>query len=244
VRIMINKIIQIISIMLMIFAFYGCSRTAPSNSDITTEDTALSTVEVEITEMASEQEIEQDINNVSSTSDNAQDSNVIKLKDDGISGEAVDSDGMKKDPIITNKSIDQKYTVGDFEITVVSAQLAVLSADNDEVAEYLEIETNRDYVLFGIGISVENTSDKNESIYPNRSTIVTNTKEQVDSLFALSDDVGGTFYGNVVKDGQIYFICPKSDINELNHIKWIIDAPVVDDRSEGESLIIEFDMIK
>ena len=50
---MINKIIQIISIMLMIFAFDGCSRTAPSNSDISTEDTALSTVEVEITEMAS-----------------------------------------------------------------------------------------------------------------------------------------------------------------------------------------------
>ena len=241
---MIKKLTHIISIMLMIFAFYGCSRTNPSSSDITTEDTSLSTVEVESTEVASEQEKEQDNSNGSSSADNDHDSNIIQLKDDGISEEAVDSDGMKKDPIITNKSIDQKYTVGDFEITVVSAQLAVLSADSDEVAEYLEIEKNRDYVLFGIGISVENTSDKDESIYPNMSTIVTNTKEQVDSLFALSDDVGGTFYGNVVKDGQIFFICPKSDIDEINHIKWIINAPVVDDRSEEESLIIEFDLIK
>ena len=77
-----------------------------------------------------------------------------------------------------------------------------------------------------------------------KSTIVTNTKEQVNSLFGLSDDVGGTYYGNVVKEGQIFFICPKSGITEINHIKWIIDAPTSDEQSDEEALVIEFELIK
>lgn len=228
-----KRTMSLLIILLFAMGLAGCGNENGNqiSADATTVSELSSTEEEETTEITTEQEVEEI-------------KNLIEVKDDGISGEAVHDGGMNKDPIITNKSLNQKYNTGDFEVTVVSAQLATISAENDEVADYLEIEKNRDYVLFGIGVSVENTSDKDESINPNMSTIVTNTKEQVNSIFGLSDDVGGTYYGNVVKEGQIFFICPKSDINEINHIKWIIDAPISDEQSDEEALVIEFELIK
>ena len=255
-----NKIIIMFIIALEIICLYGCSKDSsgsPSNTDAT-ESSIVTTEAINVTEISSAQEKTTEEVTVSEkepvsyenvptpndAADSAHDDSIIKLEDDGVSGKVVDEDGMKKKPLITNKSLNKKYYTGDFEITVVSAQIATLSAQSEEVAEYLGIEMEREYVLFGIGIKVENTSDKDESINPNISTITTNTKEQVDSLIMVSDDVGGDYYGNVVKEGQVFFICSKSDINEINHIRWIIDGPNANGERVGESLSIEFDLIK
>lgn len=252
-----NGIISIAIIAIASFSLSSCgneSNTAVSEEITTSESISPTTERAETTEKTTEQieEVsEAKIDNNESvvkeskaSETDPEDKTVIKLENDGINGKAVDEDGMKKNPIITNKLLNQKYETGDFELTVVSAQLAELYATSEEVAEYLDIEMNKEYVLFGIGITVENKSDKDESIYPNISTIVTNTKEQVNSLVNVSDDVGGDFYGNVIKEGQVFFLCQKSDINDINHIKWRIDPPNINGETTGEALNIEFDLIK
>ena len=240
--------------LVFVFCFFGCGNSDNSDSSVTTESDIITTESSKTTEITTEikseqkdektEEISKDEATPNDSNDLSQDKNIIKLENDGVSGEAQDKDGMKKDPIITNKSLNRLFTTGDFEITVNGAQVSVISVQDEDVASLLNIEIGQEYVLLGIDITVENTSDKDESINPEMSTITTNTKEQIDSLVLLSDDVGGDYYGNVIKEGQIFFICSKSSIDELNHIKWRIDSPQVDGEHIGDPLIIEFDLIK
>lgn len=89
-------------------------------------------------------------------------------------------------------------------------------------------------------MKVENKTEENLSIYPDQSIITTNTKEQKEANIFISDDVGGDFLGQVIKEGNVIFLLD-SKAEDLKSAKLIINAPVNEDFDTlGEK--IEFDI--
>lgn len=219
----------------LLFAFAACG--APEEAPAETETTeAAETTETE--EPAAEEEQTEP---EPAAGEVSIDGNVITVSDDG-TGEDVDKEGMVKKPVITAHDIEYMAESGPIQITVHSVQLANLTATTDDVASLLGIEKDVPGAVFSIKLTVENTSADDVGIYPDQSVIVTDTKEQVNSNIILNDQVGGDFLGQVIKDGQIYFIC-KNPADDIHHIQWRIDAAHDSNYySLGEGIIIEFEL--
>lgn len=172
------------------------------------------------------------------------DGNTITVRDDG-TGESNKGNGLIKDVILTNRNIGYKDSCGPFEYEIQSMQIAKLKATSKDVASMLGLEVDQVATLIAIQISVENTSDEDMTWYPYQSTIVTSDKEQVESDWFMSDSVGGQFFGNVVKEGQIYWICKKTDAESLSHIQWRIDSPADSNYNHPwDDVKIEFEFVK
>lgn len=169
--------------------------------------------------------------------------NVITVRDDG-TGEDSDGDGMKKTVILTNRNIAYTGECGPIDYEIQSIQIAKINVTGD-AAQMLGLDSGKDAALVAIQLSVENTSDEDMTWYPNQSTIVTSDKEQVAANLLISDSVGGEFMGNVIKQGQIYFICKNTNAETLSHVRWRIDSPHDSKYNHfGEDIEIEFDFPK
>lgn len=172
------------------------------------------------------------------------DSNTITVRDDG-TGLSDSKEGMEKTVVLTNRNIGYKGQSGPFVFEVEGIQIAKLVVTDEDTAFFLDLEPGKEVTLVSIQMSVENTSNENLTFFPYTSTIVTSDKEQVMGDWLLSDEVGGEFKGNVVKQGQIYWFCNNTNADNLTHLRWIIEAPH-DRRSNevGEEVVIEFNLPK
>lgn len=87
---------------------------------------------------------------------------------------------------------------------------------------------------------VENTSKDLINFYPDQSTIVTDTKEQIEASMIVSDHVGGEFIGEVEKEGTVAFLLNKS-VADLKKISINIDGPSNEGYDRvGENVKAEF----
>ncbi len=136
-----------------------------------------------------------------------------------------------------NKEVNISVTTGDFELLIEAVQVADMQVAKDY--QYLFDEKDRVTVIT-LQVSVENKSAETLSFYPYQGTLVTNTKEQIDADFWLSDDVGGDFIGNVVKKGNIIFVS-SSNAEDINFIKYICGGPYDSDFDKvGEDISVEY----
>ncbi len=231
-----KKLLVMLLALALVLAFAACG-AAPAEDAAEPEETAEETTEETTEEPAPEEQTEPE----PAAGEVSIEGNVITVSDDG-TGEDVDKEGMVKKPVLTAHDIEYMTESGPIQITVHSVQLANLTATTDDMASLLGIEKDVPGAVFSIKLTVENTSADDVGIYPDQSVIVTDTKEQVNSNIILNDQVGGDFYGQVVKDGQIYFIC-KNPADDIHHIQWRIDAAHDSSYySLGEDIIIEFEL--
>lgn len=87
---------------------------------------------------------------------------------------------------------------------------------------------------------VENTSKDLINFYPDQSTIVTDTKEQIEASMIVSDHVGGEFIGEVEKEGTVAFLLNKS-VADVKKISINIDGPSNEGYDRvGENVKAEF----
>ncbi len=169
--------------------------------------------------------------------------NTITVRDDG-SGENTNESDITKRVILTNRNIGYTGTCGSFVFELYSMQVSEVCATGSSAA-MLSLSDGQKATLVTFKMRVENTSDEDLSWYPYMSTIITSGKEQVSADWFLSDSVGGDFYGRVVKDGQIFFVCKNTDAEQLTHIQWRIEAPHNKDFDRvGDDIIIELDLPK
>lgn len=110
---------------------------------------------------------------------------------------------------------------GPFEITLNDAVIADYKITKDFEKKYFK--ENNYITLLGIDISVENTSNFTNKIYPNKSKIILNNKEIIsDSI--LSDPIGGNYISQVNKQGVIFFVLNENKDN-IESLSFIIDSP-------------------
>lgn len=127
-----------------------------------------------------------------------------------------------------NHEIEELIKSGPIHISISTIQLGQFKINKN----MQELFDNKEEVgIITVKMTVENTEDKNVSIYPDQAILTTNTGEQIDADVWLSDDVGGDFYGKVSKKGDVVFLLDLP-VEEVNEIKLIID-PASDENYES-----------
>lgn len=145
--------------------------------------------------------------------------------DDSTTGEVVEEDGLRKEPVATNKELNLTGETGPFKYTIEGVQVSKLTATTDEMAEVLGIEKDKEVALVAINASAENTTDKTLSFYIGQATLTTNTKEQVEADGFLSEYIDGEFLGNVKNSGNLIYILKNSKAEDITNLTMHIDAP-------------------
>lgn len=160
--------------------------------------------------------------------------------DDSNVGEIIEENGLRKQPVITDKELNHTGETGPFKYSIKAIQVSKLTATNNEMAEMLEIEKDKEVTLVVMDVSIENTTDATNYIYFDQATLTTNTKEQVETDWMLSDYIDGEYLGSVVHEGAIFYILKNTNADELTNIKLYVDAPH-DENFEtiGEEVVID-----
>ena len=135
-----------------------------------------------------------------------------------------------------NENVNVEKKSGPFRVKVKKMQVAEVEPNED--IKYLF--DNKDKVtVVTLYIEVENESKNTNAIYPDQGIIVTNTKEQKDAAIFLSDDVGGDYMGEVIKEGNVYFLLD-SEASKISSFKYIISAPRDENyKTIGENITFE-----
>lgn len=148
-----------------------------------------------------------------------------ETSDESTAGEVVEENGLKKEPVATNKELNLTGETGPFKYTIEAVQVSKLTATTDEMAEFLEIEKDKEVALVAIDASAENTTEDTLSFYIGQATLTTNTKEQVEADGFLSEYINGEFLGNVKNSGSLIYILKQSKAEDITNLTLHIDGP-------------------
>ncbi|WP_197046744.1 LptM family lipoprotein [Oceanobacillus salinisoli] len=154
-------------------------------------------------------------------------------------GDVLESDVGTLNVVKKNKDMEEVFTSGPMEISILGVQ----TADLEPSESYGEFFDNKDKVtIVTVAMKAENTSEDTISMYPNQATLTTNAGDQVDADLWLSDSVGGEFFGPTKKEGEVIFQLD-TPAEEIESIKLIISG-AHDENFEtvGEDLQIEIEL--
>lgn len=145
--------------------------------------------------------------------------------DDSTTGEIIEENGLRKEPVATNKALNLTGETGPFKYTIEGVQVSKLTATTDEMAQMLDIEKDKEVTVVAINASAENTTEDTLSFYIGQATLTSNTKEQVESDGFLSEYINGEFLGNVKNSGTLIYVLKNSKAEDLTNLTLHIDAP-------------------
>lgn len=188
--------------------------------DTTEEPTTTNEVSTEETT----EEVQESNEPEDNTTDESSEEPATNLAGDEIEeqeGDVVEGDGLTKTITGTNYDINETLSTGDFDITLLNAQLSQVEAETEEMANLLDGEN---VALVSLEIEVTNNSTDTNAIYPDQAIIVTDNGHQVNANFFLADDVGGDFHGEVTKSGTVFFTF-EGNSDEISNVRYIIEAP-------------------
>ena len=140
-----KKIVTIMLASMMAFSVVGCGNDNGKKVESQKEISAEEKAEEEKAEEATEEKEEE--------------------TDDSTTGEVVEENGLRKEPVATNKELNLTGETGPFKYTIEAVQVSKLTATTDEMAEMLGIEKDREVALVAINASAENTTENTLSFY-------------------------------------------------------------------------------
>lgn len=135
-----------------------------------------------------------------------------------------------------DKDIKDTYENGPMNLTITGVQVGTLEPSED----YKDMFDGKEKLTtITVGMNAENTSDETVSFYPNQAVLTTNAGDQVDADLFLSGDVGGDFFGEVKKEGEVIFLLD-TPAEEIESGKLIINGSHDENIDRlGEDLQIE-----
>ncbi|NJP38453.1 hypothetical protein [Alkalicoccus luteus] len=106
-----------------------------------------------------------------------------------------------------------------------------------DMAELMESDVI-DYIQ--IDVEVQNSSDDDITFYVNQATISTDTGEQLESDWLMSDYLDSDMMANTNHSGSFFFILENSNAEDVNSVRMTWSAPIDEDWNElGEDIDIE-----
>jgi len=150
-----------------------------------------------------------------------------------------------KDFDLKGESNNFKYNFTNIEISkiVPRTQEAINSIDEvrQPTMDVVQADLNEELTFVSFYVEIEHLAGEDIDFYPN-GTLITNTKEQVNPIVLFADEVGGTFMGQVKKEGNIDYIL-KSKAEDLKSFELKIDAPFDQNyNSVGEAISLKFEI--
>ncbi|WP_444683859.1 hypothetical protein [Alkalicoccus luteus] len=117
------------------------------------------------------------------------------------------------------------------QVNTVSGELT------PDMAELMESDVI-DYIQ--IDVEVQNSSDDDITFYVNQATISTDTGEQLESDWLMSDYLDSDMMANTTHSGSFFFILENSNAEDVNSVRMTWSAPIDEDWNElGEDIDIE-----
>lgn len=182
------------------------------------------------------EEVESEKEVAEETSDESAD----EESDDSTTGTIVEENGIRKEPVLTNKELNRAGETGPFKYSINAIQVSKLTATTDDMAEFLEIEKDTEVTLVVMDVSIENTSENTMYFYFDQATLTTNTKEQVEPDMFLSDYIDGEYLGNVIHEGSLFYVLKNTNADELTNITLHVEAPYDENFEDaGEKVTID-----
>lgn len=195
---------------LLLVFLIGCGEANEATSSETTEQTEQTTDEETISSSEGSES-----NKGEDTSEGIGGSDEFEVEEDEIGVRQIymrDSD----------LSIEEKIGPIIFQINKVQTMRLQVASDFRSV-----FDDKKEVTLVSFSVVAENTSDDTVTFYPNQARLVTNTGEQIDAAFLLSDDVGGEFLGKVRKEGGVHFQVDSMPA-ELTEVRFVVEGPYND----------------
>lgn len=143
----------------------------------------------------------------------------LEASDGTDEGEVTESEFGTMTVLSKKLDINETQENGPFQITLMNAQVAHLVPTED----YVEFFGGDDLTVVAVELTVENTVEDTNVIYPDQGTIVTNTSKQVDANMLISDSIGGDFLGEVIKEGTVLFTF-EDDPEAIDNVRYIIGS--------------------
>ena len=140
-------------------------------------------------------------------------------------GEIVEENGLRKEPVYTNKELGTTGETGPFKYSIDAIQVSKLTATTDDMAQMLGIEKGKEIALVVVNASAENTTEDTLYFYLGQATLTSDTKEQVDPDLMLSDYIDGEFIGNVIHSGSMMYLLKNSSAEDITKVSLHIDGP-------------------
>lgn len=221
---LVNRLLVIIMLTVFFFAA-GCGNNIPQDENIKTKNEEVASSQRD--EIKEQEKIESEAGAKEKEISNPEVGRTIKNE----TGEFT---------LIKKAELNEEYSTGSMTVTVTGA-----TVQHVQVAEgYIDFFDSREFATVVIHVTVRNNSEDDICFYPDQAVLVTNTGEQVDGphMF-ISDHIGGTFFGKIVKDGAVAYILPKSEAQEIEWVKLIMSAPHLDNTFDdvGKELRIKID---
>lgn len=235
-----KRALALLLALVLAFGLAACG-SAPAPAPAEEETAAEETAEAEEpAEEASAEEVSEDGHDADAIAE--VDGNTITVSNEW-RGDDVDDNNKTRTAYMTNYLFDWSGTSGPMEMHIKGIEVSDIVFKDEASAGLAGVSAGSEAALIALYVTTENTGDEDMSFYPDQSTLVTDTKEQVECAIFISDDVGGDFYGNVKKEGYIYFFCKSSKAADLGHLTLRIDPPFDAEFNDvGDPVVIDFEL--
>lgn len=138
-----------------------------------------------------------------------------------------------KEPVATVNNADITLNADPMVIHIDAFQISRANFFDAEGARVLQVPHNKDIALFTMYLTVENTSDEEVDFVP-MPVIITNTKEQSEGSWTLSDEIQMTYHGQVIQHPFVAYNFDYTNPEDLTELELRFHPPI--NNATGEDI--------
>lgn len=157
-----------------------------------------------------------------------------------------DGGEIKNLDAIFNKDLDVTSENKSMKATIKNIKIAKTSFHYEQIASLSNIETNKEYVIISLKVSVTNNTGTKANINTNMShLLIKDTKEQIDQSLYTHTWNEPEYLPGAEKESTLLFISKTSKVEDIKNVSLNIEAPYVQgDYNKRESLTIDLNNIQ
>ena len=157
-----------------------------------------------------------------------------------------DGGEIKNLDAIFNKDLDVTSENKSMKATIKNIKIAKTSFHDEQIASLSNIETNKEYIIISLKVSVTNNTGTKANINTNMShLLIKDTKEQIDQSLYTHTWNEPEYLPGAEKESTLLFISKTSKVEDIKNVSLNIEAPYVQgDYNKRESLTIDLNNIQ
>ncbi|MGD7045956.1 hypothetical protein [Jeotgalibacillus proteolyticus] len=156
-----------------------------------------------------------------SAEDSSSSSAVVEVDTDGALEEEYTEENEEQKVTFVYQDTDVNHIgeVGPIQFSIDAVELVSIEIKDEMMAAQWEREVGDEIHAFAIAMGFENTVDQDLDFFVPGIKAITNTKEQLQTDYSMSEHPDTQFLGQVAHDGVLVYVLEKSTVQELETIE-------------------------
>ncbi|MDG5472303.1 hypothetical protein P6709_11105 [Jeotgalibacillus sp. ET6] len=179
------------------------------------------TEEAEEAEESSDEAADEAVETEETSSEDSSSSAVVEVDTDGALEEEYTEENEEQKVTFVYQDTEVGHTgeVGPIEFSIDAVELVSIEIKDEMMAAQWEREVGDEIHAFAIAMGFENTVDQDLDFFVPGIKAITNTKEQLQTDYSMSEHPDTQFLGQVAHDGVLVYVLEKSTVQELETIE-------------------------